>query len=91
MTSLEQNKDEIKDQIIVDPTNELEFEMSLSTAHDYIASAYQAMCSVAELDTQIMSKEDELRIKKMKRKCILIIDNCIDELYNEIFEEEITT
>jgi hypothetical protein len=36
----------------------------------------------------IMNKADELRVKRIKKKCIKIIDICVTEMYDELFEED---
>lgn len=91
MISSEQNKEEIVQESVQENVeeNDLDLHFQTSTAHDYIASAYQALSAVDDIDLAILSKADEMRIKRIKRKSILIIENCIDELYSEIFEDEI--
>lgn len=84
-----------KEQSVQDPIqesiqeNELDLQVDFTTAHDYIASAFQALAAVGDIDTAMMSKMDEMRVKRIRRKSLLIIENCIDELYNEIFETDI--
>ena len=46
------------------------------------------MSAVDDIDTAIISKEDEKRIKRIKRKSIKIIDICISEMYDELFETD---
>jgi hypothetical protein len=91
MTLSEQNKEQPVQESVQENVeeNDLDLQFATSTAHDYIASAFQALSAVDDMDTAIMSKADEMRIKRIKRKSILIIENCIDELYSEIFEDEI--
>lgn len=86
MISSEQNKEETTPE-----TNqeELDLQVDFTTSHDYIASAFQAIAAVADIDTAIMSRMDEMRVKRIRRKSLLIIDSCIEELYNEIFETDI--
>jgi len=86
MISSEQNNQESVQENVQD---ELDLQVDFTTAHDYISSAFQAMAAVGDIDTAIMSKSDEMRVKRIRRKSLLIIDNCIDELYSEIFESDI--
>jgi hypothetical protein len=43
---------------------------------------------VADFDTEMMSKKDAQRVKRIKRKALRIIDECISEMYDEMFEDE---
>lgn len=65
-----------------------EFEVveSENTAIDYITAAYYAL-DAAE-SANMMTKEGQVRMNRIKRKCLRIIDHCIGELYDEIFEED---
>jgi len=59
-----------------------------TSAGEYINSAYFALSAVEDIDTAIISKEDEKRIKRIKRKSIKIIDICITEMYDELFDTD---
>lgn len=63
-----------------------EGEVEYTTRTDYITCAYSAISAVEGMDTQIMSKEDAKRIKRIIRKSLMIIDDCITEMYDELFE-----
>jgi hypothetical protein len=67
---------------------ELQGEIVFTTTAEYIQSACSALSSMAELDPMIMNKADELRVKRIKKKCIKIIDICVSEMYDELFEED---
>lgn len=62
--------------------------VEFTTAGEYINSAYFALSAVEDIDTAIISKEDEKRIKRIKRKSLKIIDICITEMYDELFEND---
>jgi len=62
--------------------------VEFTSAGDYINSAYFALSAVEDIDTAIISKEDEKRIKRIKRKSIKIIDICITEMYDELFDTD---
>lgn len=55
---------------------------------DYINGACMAYSTMSEIDTAIMSKADEQRVKRIRRKCLKIIDVCISEYYDELFETD---
>jgi hypothetical protein len=73
-------------ELVEEVVEELEYEPTTRT--DYISSAYFAISSVEAFDTALMSKEDSKRIKRIIRKSIRIIDECINELHDEIFEDD---
>jgi hypothetical protein len=62
--------------------------VEFTSAGEYINSAYFALSAVDDIDTAIISKEDEKRIKRIKRKSIKIIDVCICEMYDELFDSD---
>ena len=66
----------------------IEGEVIFTTSAEYIQGASVALATVSELDPMIMNKADELRVKRIKRKAIKIIDICISEMYDELFETD---
>lgn len=89
---VEEQQEEQKEEPVAQPevTEEAteEIELEYTTRSDYISAAYFAISSVEGIDTQIMSKEDAKRIKRIIRKSIMIIDDCIGEMYNELYEDD---
>ena len=73
----------------VTPAEEIEYdgEILLSSSHDYIASAVNAMAAVDGIDTAIMTKSDENRIRKIKRQSLRILSHYINEIYEETFDD----
>ena len=67
--------------------NEIEYEMM--TDSEYIASAMNAMCAIDMVDGGILSHEDRDRIEKIKLQSIRIISECLNTLYNEIFDDNV--
>jgi len=65
-----------------------ELDVEYTTRADYIACAFYAISSVEGLDTGIMTKEDAKRIKRIMKKSLRIIDDCINEMHDELFEDE---
>jgi hypothetical protein len=62
-----------------------------TTNAEYIASAVNSLSAMYELDYDMvnaMSKEDGKRVKRIIRKSLRIIDFCITEMYDELFEED---
>jgi hypothetical protein len=65
-----------------------EVDIEYTTRVDYISCAYYSISAVEGLDTGIMSKEDAKRIKRILRKSLRIIDDCINEMHDELFEDD---
>ena len=65
-----------------------EIDIEYTTRTDYISCAYYAISAVEGLDTGIMTKEDAKRIKRIMRKSLRIIDDCINEMHDELFEDD---
>jgi len=72
------NEEEGVEDIYFETTSDLE----------YIQAAYFALSSVEDIDTAIMSKSDEARVRRIKRKSLVIIDECLKTLYDEIIEDD---
>jgi len=72
-------------------SNELpeEYQFEFLSHSDYIQAAYFALSSVDDVDTEIVSETMRKRIFRIKRKSIKIIDYCLSELYNELFDDEL--
>ena len=75
--------------IIEDEPEEIDGEVLLSSSHDYITSAVNALSILDGLDTAIMNKTDENRIKKIKRQSLRLISHYINEIYEETFDDGI--
>jgi len=75
------------EEIEEDIADETAFEYT--TRESYISSAYFAISSVEAIDTELLSKEDARRIKRIMKKSIKIIDDCISEMYGELFDDEV--
>jgi hypothetical protein len=56
-----------------------------NTAIDYISAAYYAL-DAAE-SANMMTKDGQMRMNRIKRKCLRIIDHCVSELYDELFDD----
>lgn len=76
-----------KDDDDIDDTNLDEYEVELTPRSEYMQCAYFAIIAMDGIDTGLMSKEDALNNREIIRKSVKIIDNIIDELYHELFED----
>ena len=59
-----------------------------TTREDYISSCFYSISAVDGFDSAIMTAADARRIKSIQRKCLRIISECVDEMYNELFDED---
>ena len=65
---------------------EEEFEYEYTSRVEAIHCATNAISAASEMT--IMTKLDERRMQRIKRKSLRIIDKCIGEIYDELFFEE---
>ena len=65
---------------------EEEFEYEFTSRTEAIHCATNAISAASEMT--IMTKLDERRMQRIKRKSLRIIDKCIGEIYDELFFEE---
>ena len=65
-----------------------EIQVEFTTREEYIGCAYSALLSVADLDTGLMNKVNQNRIKRIRRMCLRILDDCVKEMHDELFETE---
>lgn len=67
--------------------NEVEGIVEFTTNHEYITCASMAWQMVDEIDTAILNKTDERRVKRMKRQALRIVSVCLNEMYEELFDD----
>jgi len=66
---------------------EMEFEMELTTPAEYIQCAYFALSSIEDIDEKMQSDAAYKRIKRIRFKSLRIIDKCVNDLYDELFDD----
>lgn len=72
----------------IEEVETLDGEVEFTYTIDYLNGACAALTTMDDIDTAIMNKRDEQRVKRIRRKCLRIIDSCINEFYDELFESE---
>ena len=82
----------MSEKVIIEETvtpaeEEMETEVYFSTSHEYITSAIQALTIVDEMDTALMTKTDENRVRKIKRQSLRLLSYYINEIYEETFDD----
>lgn len=65
---------------------EVEGIIEFTTREEYISGAFYYISAVDGMDELLMSKEDARRIRRIRRKCLRIIDECVNEMFDELFE-----
>jgi len=74
----------------IEPIDEIDDDgiLEYTTREEYITSCFYALNSIGEYDTGMMSKTDGNRIKSIRKKCLIILDSLIDEMYDELFNND---
>ena len=67
---------------------EVEGIIEFTTREEYISGAFYSISAVDGMDDLLMSKEDARRIRRIRRKCLRIIDECVNEMFDELFESD---
>lgn len=67
---------------------EFEYDMESTSPLEYIQGAYFSLSAIEGIDTEMMSKEDAKRIRRIRRKSIELIDESLSLLHSDFFEEE---
>lgn len=70
------DKDELEEQ--------MEFAMEFTSNIEYLSGAFYAISAVSELDP--MSKPGREMKNKILFRCLKIIDACVSEMYEELFD-----
>ena len=65
-----------------------EIEVEYTTREEYIGCAFNALMAVSDLDTGMMNKTEQNRVKRIRRQCLRILDDCVKEMHDELFETE---
>jgi Zn-finger protein len=75
---------------VIEPIDEIDDDgiLEYTTREEYITSCFYALNSICEYDTGMMSKTDGNRIKSIRKKCLIILDSLVDEMYDELFNNE---
>jgi hypothetical protein len=53
---------------------------------DYISASTNCLYVLNDIDVLLLSKEDEKRVKRIRRKALKIMDICLSEMYDELFD-----
>jgi len=74
----------------IEETEQVEetFEVEFTTNAEYITSAVNSYMCVDGIDLMMLTKEEVKRVNRIRRKSLRIIDACIGDLYDELFEKE---
>lgn len=68
-----------------EPEQEAEFE--LTTREELIGCSYNCIMAVSDMDTGMMSKIDAMRVKRIIRRSLRILDEMSKEMYDELFDD----
>ena len=59
-----------------------------TTREEYIGCAFNAIMAVSDMDVGLLNKVEQNRIKRIRRMCLRILDDCVKEMHDELFETE---
>ena len=59
-----------------------------TTREEYIGCAFNAMMAVSDIDVGLLNKIEQNRVRRIRRMCLRILDDCVKEMHDEIFETE---
>lgn len=68
--------------------DEAELLVEYTTREEYIGCAYSAILAVSEMDVGLLNKVEQNRVKRIRRMCLRILDDCVKEMHDELFETE---
>jgi hypothetical protein len=60
--------------------------LEFTTREEYITCACNALNSTESIDA--MTAADKARLNRIRRKCLLILDELVNEMFAELFESE---
>lgn len=69
-------------------TEEAEILVEYTTREEYIGCAYSAILAVSEMDVGLLNKVEQNRVRRIRRLCLRILDDCVKEMHDELFETE---
>ena len=76
------------EEMVEEKVEEQNLEVEFTSNSEYISSAYYSLASVSEFDIAMLSKADFRRVMRIKRQSLRIISECLNEMYDEIFEDD---
>ena len=62
--------------------------VEFTTREEYIGCAFNAIMAVSDMDVGLLNKVEQNRIKRIRRMCLRILDDCVKEMHDELFETE---
>jgi hypothetical protein len=62
--------------------------VEFTTREEYIGCAFNAIMAVSDIDVGMLNKVEQNRIKRIRRMCLRILDDCVKEMHDELFETE---
>jgi len=60
--------------------------LEFTTREEYITCACNALNSTESIDA--MTAADKARLNRIRRKCLLILDELVNEMYDELFDQD---
>jgi len=77
----------VEEELVEEEAEEEFIEVEFTTRTEAIQSAYASISACEEFDLGMLPVSQQKIIKRIRRKSIRIIDECIGEIYDEIFDD----
>jgi len=77
----------VEEELVEEEAEEEFIEVEFTTRTEAIQSAYASISACEEFDLGMLPISQQKIIKRIRRKSIRIIDECIGEIYDEIFDD----
>ena len=61
--------------------------VEFTTREELIGCSYNCIMAVSDMDTGMMSKVDAMRVKRIIRRSLRILDEMSKEMYDELFDD----
>lgn len=62
--------------------------VEFTTREEYIGCAFNAIMAVSDIDVGMLNKVEQNRVRRIRRRCLRILDDCVKEMHDELFDNE---
>lgn len=71
------------------PEKEEEVLMEFTSREDYISSCFYILSSIETVDVDLLPEAGKQRIKRMKKRCLTILDDMSKEMFDELYNNDV--
>lgn len=66
----------------------VEYIFDIVSDAEYISAAYFALSCIEDVDLKMLSEAGIMRVKRIRRNALKIVDHCLNNLHNTLFDQE---